>query len=193
MICYKLTDRYQNTRSDIHWEPGEWREVEYTGELCSGGVLHCYDTPEDAVFFDPIHAELLPTGLLWEAEYEGPSVSDGTKRGVGRMRVLRQVTPPEMTTEQRVERAIRAAKTVCEDPGWNRWVDRWLSGEDRSAEAAWAAWASARAARSAAKAARAARAAAEAAAEAAAAEWARAARAAARAEKAAKERSLETP
>ena len=146
-ICYKLTDKSQNTHSDTHWTPGEWREVEYTGVLCSGGVLHCYDSPEDAVFFDLIHARLLPDGLLWEAEYEGPSTSDGTKRGVGRMRVLRQIDPQEMTTEQRVERAIRAAKTVCEDPDWNRWADGWLSGEDRSAEAAraWAARAAARA------------------------------------------------
>jgi hypothetical protein len=134
--CYKLTKSDRSTHGGYLYKPGEWAEVAYTGKLCSRGVLHCYDTPEDAVFFDPIHARYLPDGILWEAEYDGPSVSDGTKRGVGRLRLIRPIDPPEMTTEQRIERAILAAKTICLDPDWNLWADKWLSGEDRSTTAA---------------------------------------------------------
>jgi hypothetical protein len=49
-----------------------------------------------------------------------------------------------LTQDQAVEIAIVCAKHVCRDPEWNEWADRWLSGEDRTAESAASAayWAS---------------------------------------------------
>jgi len=38
--------------------------------------------------------------------------------------------------EETVKRAIHKSKTTCTDPAWNRWADAWLSGEDRSEDAA---------------------------------------------------------
>jgi hypothetical protein len=157
MKCYKVTKSDLTCYNNAQYKLDSTQTVKYTGQLCSGGVLHCYDTPEDAVFFDPIHANYLSQGgRLWEAEYTGPSVSDGTKRGVGNLTLVKEIPIPQMLTEQRVERGIRAALTVCKDPHFVNWAERWLEGADRSRESAeaavawawatWAAWAAAAAA-----------------------------------------------
>jgi hypothetical protein len=146
--CFKLTDKDLRTRYGFQYAQGQRVEVKtYTGVLCSPGVLHAYETAEDAVFFDPIHGGFFnsPGARLWRAEYDGPEVSDGTKIGVGNLTLLEEVTIPSMTTEQRVERGIRAALDVYQEPGFVAWAERWLSGEDRSetaaarAKVAWAA------------------------------------------------------
>jgi hypothetical protein len=41
-----------------------------------------------------------------------------------------------LTQEQAVEIAIVCAKHVHHDKKWNRWADRWLSGEDRTRDSA---------------------------------------------------------
>ena len=130
--AYKLTKSDLTCRNGFQYTVDVRAEVEYTGALCTSGVLHCYDSPEDAVFFDPIHAELLPGGRLWECEYDGPSTTDGTKRGVGNLTLLREVPIPQMSTEQRVERGISAALSVSRSDSFRGWAERWSSGDDRS-------------------------------------------------------------
>jgi hypothetical protein len=141
MKCYKVTKSDLTCYNNTQYKLDSTQTVKYTGQLCSGGVLHCYDTPEDAVFFDLIHSNYLSQGgRLWEAEYTGPSVSDGTKRGVGNLTLVKEIPIPQMLTEQRVERGIRAVLTVCKDPRFVNWAERWLEGADRSRESAEEVW-----------------------------------------------------
>ena len=41
-----------------------------------------------------------------------------------------------LTIKQRLQIAIKAAKTVCTDPAWNAWADAWLDGSDMTADSA---------------------------------------------------------
>jgi hypothetical protein len=53
--------------------------------------------------------------------------------------LISPLVPREMVAaflEDTVTRAILNAKAVDKEPNWNRWADAWLSGEDRSANAA---------------------------------------------------------
>jgi hypothetical protein len=137
--CFKITDKDLRAHNGFQYTPLQRAEVEvYTGELCTEGVLHAYKTAEDAVFFDPIHGEFFcaPGARLWRCACDGPEVFDGTKLGVGNLTLIEEVPIPTMTLEQRVERGIRAALSVCADPFFVEWAEKWLSGEDRSADAA---------------------------------------------------------
>jgi hypothetical protein len=180
MNC-KITDKNGRTHGGCQWGEGVRNSATGEGnELCSDGVIHYYSDPLLAVFANPIHGNYDPeTMILWEftpdAEVNGDALKKGCKSGV----TVKQIPIPEITTEQRVEIAIRAAKVVYKEQVWNEWADNWLSGADRSEDAAratraaaWAveaaagaaaeaaagdaAWATARAARAAAGAARAA-------------------------------------
>ena len=169
MIVYKLTDQNLQTHGGYQWEPGVARETDGEGNLCGPGWLHYYHDPLLAVLLNPIHAGI-EGPILWEAEAEGLHRDDnGLKGGCTRLTLIRQIDLPQITTEHRIRFAILCAKTVCNDPAWNRWADRWLDGSDRSAAAAraaeaaervaaaaWAAEAADRAAEAAARAARAA-------------------------------------
>ena len=140
---YKLTSTTLTTHGGYQWIVGEWRETPGTGDLCSAGWLHWYADPLLAVLLDPIHGNLGPTARLWEAEADGECRDDcGIKGGSIRLRLVRELPLPVVTTEQRVKFGILCAQAVVGNhcPAWSAWADRWLSGEDRSAEAAWAAW-----------------------------------------------------
>ena len=138
---YKLTDRNNQTKNGTRWGEGVTHQT--TGipaELCSVGWLHAYEHPLLAVLFNPIHADF-ENPRLWEADGEGELLREGQlKCGVTKLTTTREIPLPEVTTEQRVRFAILCAKTVCKDEQWNKWADKWMSGEDRSEEAAWAAW-----------------------------------------------------
>jgi hypothetical protein len=159
---YKLTDKDGQTRGGMQWGPGVSHSGTGEGELCGWGWIHAYEHPLIAVLMNPIHAKF-QTPRLWEAEGE-IAIRDGQiKCGCKTLTTIGEIPLPAITTEMRVRFAILCAKEVCADLSWNAWADRWLSGEDRSAEAAWA-WAAAAWAARAARAARAAEAAAAAAA-----------------------------
>ena len=168
MKVYKLTNPSGYTRGTTQWTPGEWRETDGQGDLCGPGWLHWYADPLVAVMLNPIHANI-PNPRLWEAEAQGVVKDDhGLKSGSTRLRVLREIPLPEVTTEQRAAFGILCAWEVCTDPAWRTWAAAWLDGSDRSmaaaeeaaraAAAAWAEWAAAAAAAAAAEAAEAARA-----------------------------------
>jgi hypothetical protein len=175
---YKLTDQDGYTRrgecNETLWGDGVSHTATGSGtKLCSAEVIHAYRSPEEAVFYNPIHADIsAPIG--WESR--GVVVADdGTKVGVKTMTALRRIELPTITTETRIRIGIRCAMLVYRNPDWTKWAERWLSGEDRSlsaaayaaaadAASAFAAYAAARAADAAYAAARAAYAAARAAA-----------------------------
>jgi hypothetical protein len=161
---YKLTTQQRTTHNGYalpalpdDGSPSEWfypaRRDEPPRE-CSDTALHHYAHPLLAVLFNPIHANIADP-VLYEIEIDAEAGTDGLKGWCGAQRLVRRLPLPVITTEQRVEFAIRAAATQTDDPAWHEWARRWLSGEDRSEAAARAA----RAARAAARAAELARAA----------------------------------
>ena len=153
MKLYKLTDADAKTRGGTEWGPGVSHSGTGEGKLCGPGWIHAYADPLLAVLFNPIHARF-PRPRLWEAEGE-VSKTDGLKVGCRTVTTSREIPLPEITTAQKVAFAILAVKEVCDDPAWNAWADRWLSGEDRSESAAGsaaesaesAAWSAVRSAR----------------------------------------------
>ena len=143
MIVYKLTKQNLQTYGGYQWKPGITRETDGRGNLCGPGWLHYYHDPLLAVLLNPIHANI-DTPIMWEAEAEGLHRDDnGLKGGCTRLTLIRQIDPPQITTEQRIRFGILCAKAVCDSPEWNAWADRWLDGSDRSVETAWEAWAAA--------------------------------------------------
>jgi hypothetical protein len=173
---YKLTNKNLQTHKGCQWVVGEWKETSGEGILCDNGWLHCYHHPLLAVLYNPIHANI-ENPLLWEVEVDGNYLNDNfIKCGFTKMRLIRQIELPKVTTIQRVAFAIYCSLEVCKNKEHYKWAENWLNGTDRSEAAAEAAaewaveWAAkaeaAEAAAEAAEAAKAARAAAKAA------EWA---------------------
>jgi len=64
----------------------------------------------------------------------------------GEIGYVRWLLPRLMEPELAVKWAILTAKRHCADADWNKWADKWLSGEDRTEKSAEATRAAARAA-----------------------------------------------
>ena len=153
MKLYKLTNSKDQTRGGCQWGEGVCVETSGQGELCSSAWTHWYTHPLLAVLLDPIHLRVdLDTAHLWEGHDGGGKVKSdpGLKVGCTRGTTVRRVDLPTVTLEHRVRFAIGCAWQVCEDDAWREWAAKWLSGEDRAADAAAraarAAWEAARAA-----------------------------------------------
>ena len=149
IYVYKLTDQNMQTYNGCKWVLGEEKTTSGEGELCGPGWLHCYSDPLLAVLLNPIHADY-ENPRLFRAHVGGTSKPDhGLKSGYTKMTLIEEIPVPAISTAQRVRFAILCAMKVYQDPGFVQWGENWLSGKDRSAEAAeaaWAAWAAARAA-----------------------------------------------
>lgn len=138
----KLTREDGTTRYGMTWEIGKTNRAAGGGtKLCTDGVLHVYDTPEQAAFMRPIHCDSYTRA--WEVGSRCKGVTDGTKRGIKSCTVVREIELPQITIEQRVEIAIRVSLSVYQGSAYVEWAQRWLSGEDRSKAAANAAAAAA--------------------------------------------------
>ena len=141
MLC-KLTTQDMTTHNGTKWEIGEWKETDGSGDMCGPGWLHCYDDPLLAVLHNPIHADI-DNPRMWEIEVDGERKTDSLKSAYTRMRLVREIPIPEISTTQKVAYAILCAKKVCKDTTWLSWANSWLSGKYRTAEAAEAAAAAA--------------------------------------------------
>ena len=152
------------TRICCQWILDKWKVTDGKGELCGPGWLHCYQHPLLAALLHPIH--VMYDGMrLFKAEVNGRGKHDGQiKSGYTKMRLIEEISMPEITREQRVRFAILCAKKVYSDQNWYQWAEGWLSGNDRTKaaalsarrtattaaeEASWAAWAAREAALSA--------------------------------------------
>ncbi len=142
MTVYKLTNENMQTYGDTQWVLGEWRETDGRGDLCGPGWLHCYRHPLLAVLFNPIGA-YFKKPRLFEAEAEGEVKETIDKLGVTRLRLVREMALPEVTTAQAIHWSILCSLEVPQAETYVAWAQKWLSGEDRSAEAAEAAEAAA--------------------------------------------------
>ena len=153
--CYKLTRQNNTTYNNCLWGEGITHETDGIGRLCGAGWLHAYSHPLLAVFLNPIHAGI-KNPKLWECIGDGEYLNDnGLKCGFTRLTTVKEISLPEVTTEQRIAFAILCAMEVCRDPEWTAWADNWLRGDDRNSDtvraaASEAAWAAREAAREAA-------------------------------------------
>ena len=142
---YKLTDEHGKTRNNTRWGEGMTHSGTGEGELCSEGWIHAYTHPLLAVLFNPSHANF-KTPRLWEARGTGKKKSDGLKVGFQSLTTIKEIPLPKITTTQKIAFSILASKKVYKDAKWNKWADKWLSGKNRAADAAYAAYAAAYAA-----------------------------------------------
>ena len=137
LTLYKLTDENDQTFGGTQWGEGVTHSGTGKGELCGPGWIHAYTDPLLAVLLNPIHANF-KNPHLWRATTRCRKVKTdhGLKVGVKTLTTVKRLPLPRVTTEQRARFAVLCAKTVCDDPAWNTWAARWLSGEDRSRQAA---------------------------------------------------------
>jgi hypothetical protein len=142
MIGYKLTDAQMQTCNRCQWEICVAKTASGKGKLCSDGWLHYYETPLVAGYMNPVHSGLPPGTMRLFRCRTGRTIKrdHDLKSGATRLTLLEELPVPTISTAAMVRVAILLAKRSCDDPAWNEWADRWLSGEDRSQAAARAAW-----------------------------------------------------
>jgi len=132
MIKYKLTDQNLQTYNDFQWKIGETKTTSGTGELCSSGWLHYYDSPLLAILLNPIHANI-KNPRLFECEIGEITKDDkGLKGGSTQLTLIKEIDIPIISVNQKVAFAILCAKKVCKDSIWNLWADNWLNNINKS-------------------------------------------------------------
>ena len=152
MILYKLTTQDGWTRKGENnaclWGAGVTHSGTGKGDLCGPGFIHAYTSPELAVLFNPIHANIRDP-KLWESEGEVAKTDRGAKVGCVSLTTLRELPLPVATDEIRrrfamlcVEAALAAvAGEVAGDEPWQRtyrekvaeWRDAMARGDDGAA------------------------------------------------------------
>ena len=138
-IYYKLTDKDGYTRNKTLWGENVTHEaIGENTELCINGFIHTYESPEMAIFINPIQDNYDPlTMLLWECKLTGKVKKYGTlKFGAKSCTTLRKIKKPIITNEQRIKIAIKISLQIYKERSYVLWANNWLSGEDRSARAA---------------------------------------------------------
>lgn len=142
-VVYKLTDENMQTRDGFPWALGVRVDEPDDGplDLCEAGCLHSYASPELAAFMAPIQGRAADYTRCFRAEAYGETITDRTKIGARSLKLVEEVEYPRPTIEQRIYYGIRCARASggALPDRWERWADGWISGEDRSAEAAEAA------------------------------------------------------
>jgi hypothetical protein len=136
MKFYKLLTQDLTSHNKTKWELNKTITVTKEGiQMCTDQVLHCYNHPLLALIFNPIHAKI-SNPRLFEINVDAIVNTDGLKYASKSQTLIKELTIPEITTEQRIEFAIRVAKLVCKDTKWNTWADNWLDKSDRTKESA---------------------------------------------------------
>ena len=148
---YKLTDEKFQSNNNTQWGEGITHKATGKGDtLCSSDVIHVYDHPLKAAMFNPIHANF-QNPVLWTCHVKKIVANDTLKVGVKECTTIKRISLPKITTNQRVRFAILCALKVYNDKDFVTWAGNWLSGKNKTAEAAaraawatgaaWAAWA----------------------------------------------------
>jgi hypothetical protein len=141
MKFYKLLTQDLTSHNDTKWELNKTITVTKEGnQMCTDQVLHCYNHPVLAILFNPIHAKI-SNPRLFEIEVDKIVNTDGLKYASKQQTLVKELTIPEISLEQRIEFAIRVAKLVYKDTKWNIWADNWLNNTDRTKESAAATYA----------------------------------------------------
>ena len=140
---YKLTDQNMQTYGGYQWVLGEERTTSGYGDLCGPGWLHAYTDPLLAVILNPIHANYL-TPKLFRADGEVGKTDHGLKVGCTKLVLTEEMKLPQVELHQLVAFGILCALEVYKDEKFIVWANSWISGADRSYDAANAAWYAAR-------------------------------------------------
>jgi hypothetical protein len=135
---YKLTDENLTTQNNTKWVINEWKETDGAKrKLCNSSWLHAYEDIYVAAFIYQAHVNY-SNPRCFRAEGDGKFLSDPDgKCGVTRLRLVEEISLPTITTEQRVKIAILCALEVCHEASFVTWANNWLSGKDRSKNAAY--------------------------------------------------------
>jgi hypothetical protein len=137
---YKLTDENLTTQNNTKWVINEWKETNgIQRELCNSSWLHAYEDIYVAAFMYPAHVDY-SNPRFFKAEGNGKflAASDG-KCGVTRLRLVEEIPLLTITKEQRVKISILCALEVYQEASFVTWANNWMSGKDRSEDAARAA------------------------------------------------------
>ena len=137
--AYKLLSQEMTSRNNTKWEIGKAIEIskEFSGnELCSNQLLHCYASPEIAVFMNPIHANIAEP-RLFRIRCSKILADDGTKQGCKKQTLLKELPLPEISVEQKTEIAIRCAMSVYKEDTFLVWAENWINKKDVSTNAAY--------------------------------------------------------
>lgn len=135
MIRYKIVQKNMTTHKGHAWVQGIEQIIDKPGtDLCSDQVFHFYDTPAIAVFLNVIHANYT-NYVIWAVDCDEVA-HDGLKGGAKRMTLQYIVPTPVISLEQRVTIAIKISMAYYHDAAYHTWATAWLSGKDKSAEAA---------------------------------------------------------
>lgn len=129
---YKLTSGDMLASDKTVWTLGEWHERSGVGPIFSGGWIHAYEDPLIAVFMNPAHADIFKP-RMFVAEGAGAFLDDrGLICGVSRLRIIRELEMPVISSAVRVRTAILCAQHVpvsMERPDnniWSEWASNWL-------------------------------------------------------------------
>jgi hypothetical protein len=130
---YKLLSQEMTSLNNTKWEIGKTITISKQGDvMCTDQVLHCYNHPMLAVIFNPIHANI-SNAKLFEISVDSIVNNDGLKFASKSQTLLREISLPEISLEQKIEFAIKVSKLVYKNKKWNLWADKWLDGSDRAA------------------------------------------------------------
>ena len=145
---YKLTNQDLITYNGLIWKVGEWVKAKGSEDepICSLSWLRCYDSLEIAALMNPIQADIL-NPRAWIVETRGKSKNDNDLGlGYREMKIVKEVEPIQLTSEQRVKIVILVALEVYSEVFFVEWARDWVNGKDRSqvsavrvAKEAWAA------------------------------------------------------
>ena len=131
-MIVKLTTQDMKTRkgkeNETLWVLGEWHEAKGNGKtLCSDAYLHFYPNIEMAILRNCMDANIEnPRAFECEAE----DVNEETlKCGAKRLRIVKEIKMPTVTSEERVFTAILLALDVYDTPEFEQWAVAWCDGK----------------------------------------------------------------
>ena len=133
---YKLTTQENTTHGGMSWKIGKTNTAKGVGSsMCSDQVLHCYASPAQAVFLNPIHADI-KNPRLYEIECSPIIATDGLKFACKKQTPTQELSPIFLSATQRVAIAIKIAILDYKESNFLEWANLWLNGLDRSRGAA---------------------------------------------------------
>ena len=138
-VYFKLTNNKDQTYGGCQWGPGITHKTSGKGSLCGSGWTHWYTHPLLAVLLNPLHVNFdLTTAHLWKSpkSQEAQKFDNGLKVGCMEGTTLRRVKLPVVTQVQKIAFGIFCSLKVYKEKSYVLWATNWLSGKDRSSEAA---------------------------------------------------------
>jgi hypothetical protein len=134
---YKLTDKNGQTYGGCQWGENVTNSTSGRGDLCGPGWTHWYLHPLLAVFLNPLHGDFdLNSAILWRGEGTIGKSDRGKKVGCADGTTISQIPLPNVSTEQKVAFGILCALSLPQSPTFTTWARNWLSGVDRTLDAA---------------------------------------------------------